>query len=212
MISPECRISVIIPALNEGQVIRALLESLQSMRLDGHELILVDGGSSDDTCFQAVPLVDRLITSTPGRARQMNEGARVAAEDILWFVHADSQLPADAGRQVCQAMQSGKAHWGRFDVEIIGQHPLLKLVSWMMNWRSRWTGIATGDQAIFVRRDAFFSIGGFPEIPLMEDIAISTRLKRISSPCCLRTRLRTSGRRWERNGVVSTILLICQLP
>jgi rSAM/selenodomain-associated transferase 2 len=174
-------------------------------------VVLVDGGSSDDTCAKAAPLVDQLISSQTGRAAQMNEGAKAANGDILWFVHADTHLPEGSADAVWEALTLRDYCWGRFDVEIRGRNPLLKLVAALMNRRSRWTGIATGDQGIFIRRHGFFQVGGFPDIPLMEDVAISSRLRRLSRPCCLKIRLGTSGRRWERDGVLRTILLMWRL-
>jgi rSAM/selenodomain-associated transferase 2 len=200
------RLSIVIPALNEAERIRAALEALAPLRRRGHELIVVDGGSTDGTAGLARPLCDRVLSSPPGRAVQMNCGAADAAGDALLFVHADTDLPSDADISIREAL---KRHlWGRFDVEIEGRHRLLKVVGCAMNLRSRLTGIATGDQAIFVRREAF---AGFPEIALMEDIAFSREMKRRGAPACLRSRVRTSGRRWESRGVLRTILLMWRL-
>jgi rSAM/selenodomain-associated transferase 2 len=198
------RLSVIVPALNEAGVIVAALQALAPLRGRGHEVIVVDGGSSDATPDVARPHCDRLVVSPRGRALQMNAGARAATGDVLLFLHADTRLPDRADDII------GKEEfvWGRFDVEIDGRHPLLKLVAWSMNLRSRITGIATGDQAIFVRRDAFV---GFPEIPLMEDVAFSRAMKRRAAPVCLRARVITSGRRWDSRGVLATIFLMWRL-
>ena len=176
------------------------------MRGRGHEVIVVDGGSSDGTAQLAAPLCDRVLKSEKGRARQMNAGAREATGDALLFLHADTRLPADADHVVIAALE--RAAWGRFDVRIEGRHRLLAVVACAMNLRSRLTGIATGDQAIFVRREAF---PGFPELPLMEDIAFSKSMKRHGRPACLRERVVTSGRRWERAGVLRTIGLMWRL-
>lgn len=170
------------------------------LRRRGHEVIVVDGGSDDGTAALAEGLCDRVLTAPRGRAAQMNAGAREAKGDVLVFLHADTRLPED--------FSLGSHVWGRFDVEIDGRHPLLKVVAWSMNLRSRLTGIATGDQAIFVRRDAF---PGFPEIALMEDVALSKLLKRRGAPACLRQRVVTSGRRWESRGVLRTIGLMWRL-
>ncbi|MEW7980092.1 MAG: TIGR04283 family arsenosugar biosynthesis glycosyltransferase [Candidatus Sedimenticola endophacoides] len=205
------RVSVVIPCLDEGAVIERLLRSLQPMRDLGHELILVDGGSRDGSVERAGPWVDHLLKSPPGRARQMNAGARAAQGDIFWFLHADSTLCCDPLESILDALIGEERCWGRFDVRLSGGSPLLRLVSFMMNWRSRLSGIATGDQGIFVRRHAFFSAGGFPDIQLMEDVAISRNLKRLARPCCLRQRLGASGRRWERDGVVRTVLHMWRL-
>ncbi len=203
-------LAIIIPVLNEAPAIRAQLETLQALRGKGAILVLVDGGSNDDTTGQARALVDQIVDSARGRAVQMNAGARSNSAEVLLFLHADTTLPDCAHDRLREAIASG-ALWGRFDVRIDGAHPLLRVVERLMNWRSRLTGIATGDQAIFVRRDLFERLGGFPELPLMEDIALSTTLKRIAAPACLRERVITSGRRWERHGVLRTILLMWRL-
>jgi rSAM/selenodomain-associated transferase 2 len=165
-------------------------------------VIVVDGGSEDATAELAAGRCDCLVLAPRGRAVQMNAGARAAKGEVLLFLHADTRLPAGAEDLVMRHL------WGRFDVEIVSDHPLLKVVAWSMNLRSRVTGIATGDQAIFVRREAF---PGFPELPLMEDIAFSKAMKRRSRPACLREKVTTSGRRWESRGVLRTILLMWQI-
>jgi len=165
-------------------------------------VIVVDGGSEDATRELAAGLCDRVVVAPRGRALQMNAGAREAKGGILVFLHADTRLPPDADQLVQGSL------WGRFDVRIEGRHPLLKVVAWAMNLRSRLTGIATGDQAIFVRRDGF---PGFPELPLMEDVAFSRAMKRHSRPACLREKVVTSGRRWESGGVMRTIVLMWRL-
>ena len=200
------KLSIVIPTLNEAERIRTALESLGPMRAAGHEVIVVDGGSTDRTPEIAAPLCDALIRSTRGRALQMNAGARAARGEVFIFLHADTRLPPKAERAVGQAM--GEHLWGRFDVRIDGRHPFLKVVAWAMNLRSRLTGIATGDQALFVRREAF---PGFPEIALMEDVAFSREMKRRGPPACLRERVTTSGRRWETRGVWRTIVLMWRL-
>ena len=205
------RVSIVIPCLNEGRNLDALLESLQSCRREGHELLLVDGGSDDGTLGRVARLLDHLIVSDPGRARQMNAGAAGAEGDILWFLHADSRPPDHAVHTIISSLGSGDHAWGRFDITMSGSHRMLRLVEFMMNWRSRLTGIATGDQGIFVERRAFVAAGGFPEIPLMEDIALCRALKRISAPRCLSGRMVTSSRRWETQGVYKTILLMWRL-
>jgi rSAM/selenodomain-associated transferase 2 len=204
------RLSIVIPALNEAQRIGDLLADLAPLRAAGGEIVLVDGGSSDQTAALAAPAVDRVLAAQRGRAAQMNAGARVASGDILWFLHADTRVPAGAADVLLAACQQG-ALWGRFDVRLSGRHPLLRVVERGMNWRSRLTGIATGDQGIFVRRDVFSSIGGFADLPLMEDIEFSTRLRRQARPACLRLALATSSRRWEERGVARTILLMWRL-
>ncbi len=205
------RISIIVPTLNEAPVIRAALKPLQRMRENGHEIILVDGGSTDDTVALSTPLVDCMLHAPTGRARQMNAGAREARGDILLFLHADTCLPPDAPRLIMAGLADSGRQWGRFDVRLSGSRALLRLVERLMNIRSRLTHIATGDQAMFVRRGAFFAAGGFPEIPLMEDIALSRRLKQAGPPLCLRQTVVTSSRRWEEQGILRTILLMWHL-
>jgi rSAM/selenodomain-associated transferase 2 len=196
-----------VPVLDEAAGIVAALESLAPLRAAGNEVIVVDGGSADGSAELARPLCDRVVIAPRGRAAQMNAGAQEARGDVLLFLHADTRCPPGAPEAISQAMKTNM--WGRFDVEIEGTHPLLKVVAWSMNLRSRLTGIATGDQAIFVRRDAF---AGFPEIPLMEDVAFSGAMKRRgAAPACLRSRVRTSGRRWESRGVLRTVLLMWRL-
>lgn len=203
----EPRISIIVPVLNEAAGIGAMLASLQPLRNKGHEIIVVDGGSEDATAQIAVPYADHVLHSLPGRAIQMNRGARQARGEILWFVHADTRIPTAADEFILGALWHNPACcWGRFNVTIEGRHWLLQVVAALMNLRSRLTGIATGDQGIFVDRAMFEAIGGYPEQPLMEDIELSRRLKTRSDPVCLYTRLVTSGRRWEQQGVVRTIL------
>ena len=199
-------LSIVVPALNEAASIRAALEALAPLRSRGHEVIVVDGGSTDGTAELATLLCDRVIVTASGRALQMNEGARAAHGDALVFLHADTRLPRDADRRVADALK--EKLWGRFDVRIDARHPLLLVAAFAMNVRSRFTGIATGDQAIFVRRDAF---EGFPELPLMEDIAFSRAMKRRGRPACLHERVTTSARRWERGGVLRTIFLMWRL-
>jgi rSAM/selenodomain-associated transferase 2 len=202
------KLSIIIPALDEGEEIVATLDGLAHLRALGVEVIVVDGGSHDATVQRARMRSDRVISAPRGRASQMNAGAVKASGDVLLFLHADTRLPDDAEHLVLGGLDRAGRVWGRFDARIEGKRPLLSLVAWFMNVRSRLTGIATGDQAIFVRRDAFNAVGGFPPIPLMEDIAVSKQLKRRSPPLCLRELVVTSGRRWERNGIFSTILLM----
>ncbi|MCG8427495.1 MAG: TIGR04283 family arsenosugar biosynthesis glycosyltransferase [Chromatiales bacterium] len=205
------RVSIIIPCLNEGAVIESLLTSLQPMRECGHEVIVVDGGSRDDTVERAAPWVDQLLRSPAGRAGQMTVGADAAEGDIFWFLHADTALPDSADRLILEGMETTRKGWGRFDVTLSGKHPMLRVVEWMMNLRSRLSGIATGDQGIFVSRPLFLQSGGFPNIPLMEDIALSKKLKQTGLPLCLKHRLTTSSRRWEQGGILRTIGLMWRL-
>ena len=205
------RLSIIVPVLDEAPRIRACLERLAPLRARGAELIVADGGSADGTAALAAAGCDRVVTAPRGRALQMNAGAAVAAGDVLLFLHADTALPADADRLVLEALDTGGRVWGRFDVHIAGHPRMLACVAWFMNRRSRWTGIATGDQAIFATRAAFEGAGRYPEIALMEDIALSRALRRASAPACIAARAVTSGRRWEKHGVWKTILLMWRL-
>lgn len=200
------KLSVIVPALDEAGGIAATLGALAPLRQRGHEVIVADGGSSDGTPALAAPLADRVIAAPRGRARQMNAGVAAATGDGLIFLHADTRLPEDAERLVATALAARA--WGRFDVRIEGRSPLLGMVAWCMNARSRLTGIATGDQAIFVRRGDF---PGFPDIALMEDIAFCKVMKRHCAPACLRAKAVTSGRRWDERGALRTIVLMWRL-
>jgi rSAM/selenodomain-associated transferase 2 len=201
-------ISIVIPVLDEAGGIVAALTALAPLRQRGVELVVVDGGSRDATVALARPLCDQLISAPRSRARQMNAGAAAARGDVLLFLHADTSLPPGAERIVTEAVRTSGRVWGRFDVTIAGDHPLFPLVAGMMNLRSRATGIATGDQAIFCTRLAFAAAGGYPDIALMEDIAFSRRLKRVGTPLALGDRVLTSGRRWRKHGVIPTILLM----
>ncbi|HXF66809.1 MAG TPA: TIGR04283 family arsenosugar biosynthesis glycosyltransferase [Burkholderiales bacterium] len=204
-------LSIIVPCLNEAEGVGATLAALAPLRARGAELIVVDGGSRDGTAERAAPLADLVLTAPRGRASQMNAGAARARGEILLFLHADTRLPEGADALVVEGLERARRGWGRFDVTIAGAHPLLRVVERLMNLRSRLTGIATGDQAIFVTKSLFDAVGGYPDIPLMEDIELSARLKRYGPPLCLGQRVVTSGRRWERHGVARTILLMWRL-
>ncbi|KAF0191043.1 MAG: family 2 glycosyl transferase [Gammaproteobacteria bacterium] len=205
------KITVIMPCLNEAGIVEQSLSRVQGLRARGHEVILVDGGSSDQTIELARPLVDRIITTPRGRAVQMNAGASVADGDVLLFLHADTRLPAAADLLLTTALANTGRRWGRFDVRLSGSRPALRVVGFFMNWRSRLTGIATGDQAMFMTRKLFDAAGGFPDIPLMEDITLSRTLKRHSAPALIHTKVITSSRRWEQRGVLRTILMMWRL-
>jgi rSAM/selenodomain-associated transferase 2 len=205
------KLSVIIPVLDESAAITDALAALAAFRARGAEVIVVDGGSRDGTLEAARPLADLVVTAPRGRGSQMNAGAAAAHGDVVLFLHADTRLPPDADRLVVDVLGRARRAWGRFDVTIAGRSPLLPVVAAMMNFRSRLTGIATGDQAMFMTRAAFARAGGFPDIPLMEDIVLSRRLKAIGPPACLAARAITSGRRWDRDGVVRTIFMMWRL-
>ena len=200
-----------MPCLNEADTLVAALDALEPLRHRGAEVIVVDGGSTDATVTLAERRADLALESARGRALQMNAGAAHATGDMLLFLHADTALPENADLLVREGLARTGAAWGRFDVTIRGSHPLLRVVSCAMNLRSRMTGIATGDQALFVTRSLFESIGRYPEIALMEDIALSKKLRRRGAPLCLRSRVTTSARRWEKHGVFRTVLLMWRL-
>ena len=204
-------LTVVMPVLDEAPGIEAALAPLQALRASGIEVLVVDGGSRDATRALAAPWADQVIDAPRERAAQMNAGAAAARGVILLFLHADTVLPAGALAAISAGLQRTGHAWGRFDVTIAGADPLLVPVAFLMNARSRATGIATGDQAMFVQRATFERAGGFPQIPLMEDIALSKVLKRVSPPLCLRERVVTSGRRWEKHGTLRTIVLMWRL-
>jgi rSAM/selenodomain-associated transferase 2 len=204
-------LSIVVPALNEAGGIEASLRALAPMRQRGVEVIVADGGSSDATAALAAPLADLVLQAPRGRAQQMHAGAVAARGRVLLFLHADTLLPEGADELLLAGLARGGQSWGRFDVRIAGRPPMLRVVAAMINLRSRLSGIATGDQAMFVTRDAYRAVGGFPRQPLMEDIELSRRLKRYARPLCLTQRVTTSGRRWEARGVWRTIVLMWRL-
>jgi rSAM/selenodomain-associated transferase 2 len=204
------RLSIIMPVLNEAAGIAAALQALAPLRARGAQVVLADGGSSDDTQARAQACGVTVINAARGRAVQMNAGAQQAGGALLLFLHADTLLPHDADTLIQQAL-AGPQVWGRFDVRISGRPKLLRVIAAFMNLRSRSTGIATGDQAMFMTRAAFDAVGGFPAQALMEDIEMSKRLRALSRPACLRAQVVTSGRRWESRGVWRTLLLMWRL-
>lgn len=203
-------LSIIIPTLNEAATIESQLSSLLGLWVCGCEIIVVDGGSTDDTPRLAAPYASQVIASRPGRAIQMNAGARASRSERLLFLHADTRLPRRADTLILAALRDGQC-WGRFDIRLEGRSSWLPIVSLAMNVRSRLTGIATGDQALFMTCDAFEAAGGFPDQPLMEDIELCRRLKRLSPPACLRERVRSSGRRWDSRRGWRTIVQMWRL-
>ena len=206
------KISVIIPVLDEQAAITACLKNLQAMRDHGHEVIVVDGGSKDETLSLSRQLADRVLSSPAGRAVQMNAGAAQATGHLLLFLHADTYLPDDAADVLCHEVgQAPSEIWGRFDMRLEDDGMMFRVISAMMNFRSRMTLVATGDQAIFVNRQLFDSVGGYPQIPLMEDVAISKLLRKHVRPVCLKQRVRSSARRWRSRGVLRTIWLMWKL-
>ncbi|MHB1199357.1 MAG: TIGR04283 family arsenosugar biosynthesis glycosyltransferase [Polaromonas sp.] len=204
-------LTVIIPTLNEAPGLDAALRALEPLRARGAQIIVVDGDSADDSAARAQVGGIQVINAVCGRALQMNAGVQQATGDALLFLHADTRLPFNADALIQQALAAGPKVWGRFDVRIAGKPRLLRVIAAFMNARSRWSGIATGDQAMFMTRAAFHKVGGFPAQPLMEDIEMSARLLHLSRPACLRARVITSGRRWETRGVWTTLLLMWRL-
>ncbi len=205
-------ISIVIPCLNEAANIIPTLEALQAMRSRGQEIILVDGGSTDQTTSLAQPLVDVILHTAAGRARQMNTGLAQARGDIVWFLHADTLAQPDMDCQIIECLEDSNAQWGHWRVRLSGSQPSLRLVETLMNHRSCLTGIATGDQGLFARTGVLRGLGGYPDIPLMEDVALSRRLKKFCGPLrCLSGPLITSSRRWESRGIWRTVLLMWRL-
>ncbi|HSV24195.1 MAG TPA: TIGR04283 family arsenosugar biosynthesis glycosyltransferase [Xanthobacteraceae bacterium] len=200
------KLSIVIPVLDEEDGIADALAALAPLRTRGVEIVVSDGASCDATVALARPLADMVIAAPRGRGSQMNAGAVASRGDVLVFLHADTRLPYNADALICDGLARTGHTWGRFDVRIAGAHWLFPVIAAAMNLRSRVTGIATGDQAIFATRSAFGQ--GFPDLPLMEDIAFTKRLKRIGPPLCIAVPVVTSGRRWEKHGVMRTILLM----
>jgi len=205
------KLSIIIPVLNEGDDLLPTLKSLSYLKKCDHEIIIVDGGSQDNTLAIAKPYADIILTSEKGRARQMNYGASKANGDILWFLHADSLIPDNADQLIVNALQQTHSVWGRFNIRLSGSKWVFRIIEQFINKRSRLTGIATGDQGIFVLRREFEKLNGYAELPLMEDINLTKRLKKISLPICLQQTIITSSRRWESNGVIKTVMLMWYL-
>ncbi len=197
-------VSVIIPTLNEERVLAVTLQ--RARQLGVCEIIVVDGGSTDETRVVATRHADVVVSARRGRAAQMNAGAERTRGDILLFLHADTLVPNGFAEAVIAACAASDVIGGRFDVDLQPSSPLIRLTGELMNQRSRLTRIATGDQAIFIRRDVFAQLGGYADIPLMEDIDLSRRMKRAGRIACLPQRVTTSTRRWQKHGVIKTIL------
>lgn len=204
------KISIIIPVLNEAENIQSFLQALQPLREQGHEVVLVDGQSEDETCTLARPLVDRMFSAQPGRARQQMLGAKMATGQVFLFLHADTKLPEQAEQKILLTLAEGY-YWGRFTVRLSGSHWLFRIIETMMNWRSCLTGICTGDQSIFVSKMLYNDSGGMPLIELMEDIEFSKRLLKFCKPACLKSIVITSSKRWEKNGILKTIFFMWSL-
>ncbi|MCK5893619.1 MAG: TIGR04283 family arsenosugar biosynthesis glycosyltransferase [Endozoicomonadaceae bacterium] len=203
------KLSIVIPVFNESAVIQQTLNDLQHLRLGGHELILADGGSDDETLSLAAGLVDQIVNAPRGRSLQMNAGAALANGDVLLFLHADTSLPESAASLIAQCLSL--EGWGRFDVRLRGRHFLFRIIERLMSWRSRITGIASGDQGIFISTTLFKRLGGYAPIPIMEDLELSRRLVKMQRPHCLRACVMTDSRRWEQNGIIATVLQMWRL-
>lgn len=204
-------LSIVIPMLDEAAILPALLESLLPLQRACVEMVLVDGGSADGGDAIAACAGFRVLHSSRGRARQMNAGAAATRGDVLLFLHADTRLPEGATALVADALADGRHAWGRFDVEFDIRNWTMSATAFGMNQRSRLTGIATGDQALFMTRRAFEAVGGFPDQPLMEDVEITSRLRRLSAPACIGCPVMTSARRWQTRGAWRTIFLMWRL-
>jgi len=204
------KVSIIIPVLNEAEHIADTLESLDAYRRQGHEVIVIDGGSSDDTVSITEQYADKVLRSDPGRAMQMNSGIDQALGDVLLFLHADTRLPADAVSKIIDAIEEGY-FWGRFNVRLSGKHFMFRIIELMMNMRSCISGVATGDQAIFVSLESIEIVGAYPRLPLMEDVVFSKRLRNLGWPACIKQQVVTSSRRWEDKGILRTMLLMWRL-
>ena len=197
-----------VPTLEEAAGIATALAALDPLRARGHEVVVADGGSTDGTPELAAPGGDRIVAAQRGRARQMNAGAAVATGDVLLFLHADTLLPNDADALVNEALGETGSGWGHFSVRLSGTQPAFRVIERMITFRSRLTGIATGDQAIFATRDLFDAAGGFSDLPLLEDVDLCRRLKHVSRPVRPRAPVTTSSRRWEAGGIARTVWLM----
>lgn len=207
----QAPISIIMPILNEGLILEAALQQLQTLRAHGHELILVDGGSRDSSLSLARKYADRVIMSGAGRAMQMNAGADFARHETLLFLHADTQLPQQADMLINNALASRAARWGRFDLRLNSPRLIYRLIENSINWRSAISGIATGDQAMFVERQFFERVGKFDGLPLMEDVSLSKKLLYFAWPSRIKTPVLSSARKWEQHGVLRTVVLMWRL-
>ena len=206
------KLSIIIPSLNEAEHITQTLLKLQELRNQGHEVILCDGGSRDKTLQLAKNLVDHILSTQAGRAKQMNAGSKLATGDILCFLHADTLIPADFANLITGTLSDSDRIWGRFDIRLSNTSLTYKVIAWFINKRSCISGVATGDQGIFIISNKFLKLNGYADIPIMEDIELSKRLLKISRPICItKSFLITSSRRWEKNGIIKTVLLMWRL-
>lgn len=199
-------LSIIIPVLNEARFLAANKEKFGSWLREGHEILVVDGGSRDGSVNIARALGCKVFRTRASRGHQLGCGASHSKNDVLLFLHADTRLPPHAAEAIARALAGPDRHWGRFDVRFSNPRRVFRVIAWFMNKRSCLTGIATGDHALFIKREFYFGCGGYIDIPLMEDVELSRRLKRYASPACLSEKVVTSSRRWEQNGILKTVL------
>ena len=201
-------LSIIIPVLNEERFLAGNEERLTSLLQEGHEILVVDGGSQDDSVNIARALGCRVLSTRASRGHQLDWGASHSKNGILLFLHADTHLPSHAAEMIAQALTGLEQLWGRFDVRFSNPRWVFRVIAWFMNQRSCLTGIVTGDHALFIQREFYFSCGGYMDIPLMEDVEFCRRLKKHASPVCLSEKVVTSSRRWEQNGILKTVLMM----
>ena len=199
------KLSIIIPVLNEALFLSTQRDIFKSLISDGHEIIIVDGGSEDKSVQIARSVVNETFITKACRGYQLHFGAMKSNNDTLLFLHADSLLPEDAAILILDVLTQSNKHWGRFNISFSSTTPVFSIIAWFMNIRSCLTGIVTGDHAIFVSRDIYFKSGGFADITIMEDIDICKRLKKFSMPICLHDKVITSSRKWEAQGIIRTI-------
>ncbi len=205
------KLSIIIPILNEQVFLANHHEILKSLLSDGHEILVIDGGSTDNSVDIAKAIGCKTLKTKTSRGFQLHVGAKHSKNELLLFLHADTLLPTNAAELIYHALTPVNKHWGRFNVRFSNQNLIFQIIAWFMNKRSYLSGIATGDQAIFVKRKSYFSCGGFPDFPIMEDIEISKRLKKIAYPVCIPNEAIASSRKWENQGVIITILKMWSL-
>ena len=202
-------VAIIMPVLNEAAILESRITDLRQLQTWA-ELCIVDGGSADSTVALARTITPHVLCCQPGRALQMNRGAEEAHAEYLLFLHGDTVLPADFEAFIA-ALGNARPFWGFFPVQLVPGGRVLTVVERCINWRSRLTAVATGDQAIFVRRELFERLSGYAAIPLMEDVELSKRLRQFAQPFRWGSAVQTSSRRWQQRGVVPTVLQMWDL-
>ncbi len=205
------KFSFIIPVLNEESFFVEQTKIFTSLLEQGHEVIVVDGGSTDQSVVIAEQIGCICISTNPSRGHQLHIGAKKSSNQILVFMHADTLLPPSGLGNIRNVMEKANNYWGRFNVVFTNQKLVFKVIAWFMNKRSCLTGIVTGDHTFFMKREIYFNSGGFSDIPIMEDIELSKKLRKYSRPVCLSEKVITSSRKWEQQGVLKTILLMWYL-